>query len=169
MKLEYIVAVAIRLFAIVIAISALRNIVTSGPYFYQQGWQITSYAYISLMVLLVFLSLYLWFFPIAITKKLLSFQKLPGTENQSASYEQIQAVAFTTLGIYLLFYVVSDVVHWATILFISFRDSSIPIGLSIDQKAQMVATVIELIFVLYLLLGTNGIINLLHRLRYGKY
>ena len=169
MKLEHIVALIIRLFAIVIAIYALHNGVTDGPYFYQQGWHITSYAFVSLMLLLVLIAIYLWFFPLTVTNKLLSFQKHSHSEKQPINYEQFQFVAFTLLGIYLLFNVVSDVIYWATILFISFRDSNIPIELSLDQKGQIIATVIELIFVLFLLLGTNGIIRLLHKLRYGKH
>lgn len=169
MKLEHIVAVAVRLFAIVVAIFALRNGVSSGPYFYQQGWHITSYAYISLMALLVLFAVYLWFFPLSVTNKLLSFKKKDEVEDQTVSYEQIQFVAFTILGIYLLFHVVSDIVYWAVIFTVSMRDSNIPVEISLDQKGQMFATVIEFIFVIYLLLGANGIIKLFHRLRYGKY
>ena len=167
MKLEYIVALAVRLFSIVVAIYALSNLVTIGPYFYQQDWHITTYAYVSLMVLLVLIAIYLWKFPLTVTRKLIPFEKHIDTESQQVSYEQIQLVAFTVLGLYLLFNVVSDIIYWSTILFISFRDSNIPVEISIDQKGQMVATVIELIFVLFLLLGSKGIIKLLHRLRYG--
>jgi hypothetical protein len=168
MNLKHIVALIVRLFSMVIAIYALQKGVTDAPYFYQQGWHITSYAFVSLMLLLVLIAIYLWLFPLTVTNKLLSFQKYSGTESQSVSYEQFQFVAFTLLGIYLLFNVVSDVIYWATILFISFRDSNIPIELSLDQKGQIVATAIELIFVLFLLLSTNGIVKLLHKIRYGK-
>ena len=119
-------------------------------------------------VVAVFDCLYLWLFPLSFTNKLLSFQKQSDTESQPVNHDQIQIVAFSVLGIYLLFHVVSDFIYWATILFVTFRDSNIPVQISLEQKGQMIATVFELIFVVYLLLGTNGVIKLLHRFRYGK-
>ncbi len=102
-------------------------------------------------------------------KQAIIIPKKNDKEHQPISYNQVQFAAFTVLGIYLLFHVVSDIVYWATILFVTFRDSSVPIQISLEQKGQMFATVIEFIFVCYLLLGTSGIIKLIHRLRYGKY
>lgn len=168
MKLEHIVGLAVRLFSIVLVLYALRNAISFFPYYYEQGWQAEAYAYLALMIFFLFLALFLWHFPLTIAKRFVSFKDSGENCVTSATAEQLQIVGFTTLGIYLLFHVLSDVVYWLSILVISNRNKSIPSEISTDQLSNMIATGIELIFVLFLLLGANGITQLLHKLRYGK-
>ena len=68
---------------------------------------------------------------------------------------------------YLLFYGVSDVVYWGVILFISQRNPELLMEISPEQKGLMASTIIELIFALFLLLGSDRIVELLRRFRYG--
>jgi len=112
---------------------------------------------------------FFWYFPLTVATKLVNFRGAGGTEVSKASAEQIQLIGFTVLGLYLMFYVVSDIVYWISILIISGRDSIIPIEISADQKALMVATIIEFIFASYLLLGSKGIARLIRKFRYGKH
>lgn len=168
MKLEHIVGLAVRLFSIALAIYALRNGITLVPYFQEQDWQLASYSYLALMACLLLIALYLWFFPLTIAKRLVSFKEPGQADVGSATAEEVEVIGFTILGLYLLFNVLSDLVYWGSIWFISSRNRDIPIELSLDQVSLMVATGVELIFVLFLLLGSKGISRLLRRFRYGE-
>lgn len=168
MKLEHIVALAVRLFAIAVAIYTLRTGISLVPYFYDQEWVGASYSYAGLMLTLFLISVGLWMFPLTIARRLVAFREPGEVDVKSASVDQIQTIAFSVLGLYLLYYVLSDIVYWGFILFISLRDNVIPIELSINQIGLILATVVELIFVLFLLLGARGIVMLLRKFRYGE-
>jgi len=167
MKLEHIVALAVRLFSIAVAIYALRNAISLVPYFQEQGWGTASYAYLALMVGLLLLSVYLWYFPLTVSSRLVTFKGDGIAEAKSASAKEIQDVGFTILGMYLLFNVISDVTYWLTIWFIGNRNSNIDVTPTADQISSMIATGVELVFAVTLLLGAAGITRLINKLRYS--
>jgi len=167
MKLEHIVALAARLFALAVAIYALRNGISLVPYFQEQGWETASYAYLVLMVGLLLLSFYLWYFPLCVTSRLVTFKGDGVTEATSASAKEIQAVGFTILGMYLLFNVISDIVYWLTIWFIGNRNINIDVTPTADQISSIIATGVELVFAVTLLLGATGITRVINKLRYS--
>jgi hypothetical protein len=138
------------------------------PYFYDQEWEGASYSYAGLMLTLLLLSVGLWMFPLTIARGLVAFRDPGDVEVKSANADQIQTIAFSVLGLYLLYHVLSDIVYWGFILFISLRNNAIPIEISIEQIGLMLATAVELIFVLFLLLGARRIVTLLRKFRYGE-
>ena len=168
MKLEHIVALAVRLFAIALAVYALRNGISLVPYFHDQEWQIASYAYAALVACFLLLAIYLWYFPLTVSRRLVAFREPGEADIGSATSDELQIIGFTILGIYLLFYVLSDVIYWGFIWFISNRNQGVPIELSLEQVASMLSTAIELVFVLFLILGAKGIVRLIRKLRYGR-
>ncbi|HFD31944.1 MAG TPA: hypothetical protein ENJ28_04425 [Gammaproteobacteria bacterium] len=167
MKLEHIVALAVRLFAIAIALYAIRDGASFIAMFLEQERQTASYLFGAVMALLIFLAIVLWMFPLTVARGLVKFREPGDVDITSASAQQIQVVGFTILGIYLLFFVVSDVFYWMVIWFVSQRAHELP-ELSLDQIARMVATVVELIFVLFLIFGAGGIARALRKFRYGN-
>ncbi len=167
MKLEQIVALAVRLFAIVVAIYAIRNGVSMSSFFYNQGWSGESYIYAGVMASLIVISIGLWKFPLTVARGLVKFREDKEADETSINAEQIQVVGFTILGLYLLFGVISDLVYWGVIWFVAQRNTDIPIEINLDQKALMVSTFFELVFVLFLLLGASMISKILQRARYG--
>ena len=167
MILDDIVALAVRLFAVVLAIYALRNGVSLVPFFHEQGWQSSSYFLAAIMVVLLILAVVLWKFPLAVARGLVGFRNRGEAEVVSTNAEQIQVVGFTVLGMYLLFYVVSDVVYWGSILLIGQRNPELLLEVTPEQKGLMAATIIEFIFALFLLLGANRIVDLIKKFRYG--
>ena len=167
MRLEHIVGLAVRLFSIVLAIYALRNGVSLVPYFQEQGWNAALYSYLALMVGLLLVSIYLWYFPLTVSSRLVAFRGEGATDAGSASSSEIQTVGFTVLGMYLLFNVVSDIIYWLTILFIGNRNNNVDFSLSADQISGMVATCVELVFSVALLLGASGITKTINKIRYG--
>ena len=166
MKLEHIVALAVRLFAIALALYAIRDGVSFFTFFLEQGRESVSYYYASGMLLLVVLAIILWKFPLTVARGLVKFREPGETELSSASDNKIQVIGFSILGLFLLFHVVSDITYWSVVWLVSQRSTSVP-ELSLDQIAQMVATAIELVFVLFLLFGARGISRYLHKWRYG--
>ena len=167
MKLEHIVALAVRLFAIAIAIYAIRDGLSYLVMFLGQEQQGVSFLFGGVIAVLLLLAIYLWLFPLTVARGLVKFREPGEAEITSASAHQIQVVGFTILGIYLLFYVVSDVFYWFVIWFVSQREHAVP-ELSLDQIASMISTFVELVFVLFLLLGASGISRALSKWRYGN-
>jgi len=167
MKLEHIVGLAVRLFSIALAIYVLRNGIALVPYFQAEHTQLLSYAYLFLMICLLLTALYLWYFPLTIAKRLVSFKEPGQADVASATADEVQVIGYTILGLYLLFDVLSDIAYWGFIWLVSSRNQDIPIELSLEQRSSVVATGVELVFVLFLLLGAKGISQLIRRFRYG--
>ena len=168
MKLEHIVALIVRLFAIALAVYALRNGITFVPYIYGQGGILQANIFAGVIVSFLIIAIVLWKFPLTVARKLVAFREPGNIEIESVSENQIQVLAVSVLGFYFLFYVVSDITYWFYIWLMSQRNSGIQIELSIDQKGQMVSTAIEFVFALFLLLGSERIAELLRKSRYGK-
>lgn len=167
MKLEEIVALAVRLFAIVLGLYALRNGVSFVSYFQAQELESASYYYAAGMVILFLAAVFLWKFPFTVSRGLVSFKELGAVEVKSATASQLEVAGFTILGLYLAFSVLSDLSYWAIVWLFSQRNPDVPIELSLEQVAGMVSTGVEFIFVLFLLLGVKRMRALLHRFRYG--
>lgn len=167
MKLEHVVALAVRLFAIALALYALKNGITTLPYFQEQEFEVASYLYILLMFGFLLLSIYLWFFPLTVSSRIATFEGNGVTEAASATANEIQVVGFNILGMYLLFNVVSDIVYWLTIWFIGNRNNNIDITPTASQISSMIATGVELVFAVALLLGASGITRVINKLRYS--
>lgn len=168
MKLEHIVGLAVRLFAIVLALYALRNVLSLVPYFYGQEWEGVAYFYATGMVVLFIVAVLLWKFPFTVGRGLVAFKEQGEVEVESATASQLEVAGFKILGLYLAFSVLSDVSYWAVIWFVSQRNPEVPVELSLEQIAGMVATAIEFIFVLFLLFGPKRMGELLRRFRYGR-
>ena len=166
--LEHIVALTVRLFAIVLGLFATREAVSMLPYVYEQGWHDITYLYASFSIFMVVAAIFLWYFPITITRGLIKFKEPGKTEINSATAEEVQIVGLSVLGIYLLFHVMSDIFYWGYIWLVSQRSTEIHMQLTNEQVGSIVATIVELFFVLFLLLGTKRVVGLLHTLRYGK-
>ncbi len=165
MKLEHIVGLAVRLFSIALAVYILRDAISLVPYFREQGWNSVSYSYLALMISLLFLSVYLWYFPLAVSKRLVTFREAEGPKASSVTAEEVQTIGFTILGMYFLFNVLSDVVYWLTVWFLSSRNHGIPMNSPWDQIPSIVTTGIEFVFALGLLFGASGLTKFIRKIR----
>ncbi|MCP3671162.1 MAG: hypothetical protein GY814_12160, partial [Gammaproteobacteria bacterium] len=158
MKLEHIVALAIRLFAIVLAIYAIRNGVSLVPHFAEQGWKVAAPIHAGIMVSLVVLAIALWWFPLTVAKGLVNFKEGANQDVCKVEPKVLEAAAYTVLGLYLLFGVLSDVIYWLFILLVTNRNPQMMIEITLEQKAAMVTTAVEFVFVLFLLLGSKRMV-----------
>lgn len=168
MKLNEILTLGIRLFAIALAIQAFRNLTGYLPYFYQEDFVELIYLDGLMIVGQLLICLGMWNYPQVVSSGLLSFQRSEQNILTKTSAEEIMAVGTTLLGIYLLFYVLSDFVYLISV-WLMFRDEhGTLLTLGSETSLQMIAVVFEFIFVLFLLFGKNRLIELVHKIRYGS-
>lgn len=168
MKLNEILSLGVRLFAIALAIQAFRNLTEILPYFYEEGFIELMYLDGLMIVGQLLICLGMWNYPQMVSSGLLSFQRSEQNILTKTSSEEIMAVGTTLLGIYLLFYVLSDSVYLISVCLMFRGERGTLLTLGSETSLQMIATVFEFIFVLFLLFGKNRLIGLVHKIRYGS-
>jgi len=70
------------------------------------------------------------------------------------------------LGVYFLYYVISDLASWGYFLVTIFTSSD-NVVLNLERKSAIFATFVELGISLLLILGSKRVVQLLKKLRYG--
>ena len=166
MKLEHIVALAIRLFALAIAYEAFKSVFTLfiNMRDINSGFAIT--AYVGTSISLVLLSLILWNFPTIVARKIANFPALDEKEINSDIADRLLQTGLIILGVYFFFYVISDFALWGILLVSMLQHNDLV--LSLDQKAAIFATFVELGLALGLTLGSKRVVQLIKSLRYGS-
>lgn len=110
-----------------------------------------------------FISIFLFKFP-----SLVADQIIVGSEGLSScefDFERLEIILIRVLGLLLCFYAISDLVfHVSNIVQFS-RVPAIQFPLSAYNYSYLIATVVEFIFALWLLMGTKGVIQVLNRIR----
>ena len=167
MKVELIVAVAIRLFAVVLGLYALRNGISFSAYLFEEGQAGSAYMYGALMAAVFIACIGLWRFPLTLARGLVPISEKHGEEAQQISSDQLLEVGLVLLGIYFLFGVISDIGYWISMLVMSSRDIDAPLTITLKQKALVLSTVVEAVLVMFLLLGKNRVLELFRKARYG--
>jgi len=168
MKPEHLVALGVRLFALGLAIFTLNNSIRIFAFFKIGQFNIGEIAYTGTMVSLAMLSLLLWKFPLVVARSITDFPKLNENELNDIKSDRLLHVGLIILGIYLLFNVFSDLVYWGIFWFSTQRDYSSEVVLTLEQKSSIFITLIQLVFVLFLILGSNKVITIAKKLRYGS-
>jgi hypothetical protein len=79
--------------------------------------------------------------------------------------EGLQVVAFGVLGLYLLFQVLSDFIFNFSVIFLNKQMHAVTNISDIETYSRIIATVAELFFALYLLLGAKRLSGLISSLR----
>jgi hypothetical protein len=164
MSKAQLLAIVIRFIAIYLVLEALTFIpmfVGMGEMRFLIDGSLNYVALIMLAVLLLLVILFLKPLPIA---KLI----MPGDANEKLDWNlninDIQAVAFSVLGLYLVANSLTDLAYW--IYFLTQLLQEHPGSeLTIEQKANIVELIIEFVVGLYLLFGSSGLQGLLIRFR----
>lgn len=169
MKPEHIVGLAVRLFAIVLGLYAIwRGISLIALYQGEQALQGAAVFEVAFSVSLVLVATLLWSFPLIVARRLIPFDSLADSKGREPKAKALEAVAYTVLGLYLLFHVISDSIYWGTIVLIANRNPDLSIEITLEQKAAMVSTAVEFLFVIFLIFGSRRLLEWFHRLRYGE-
>jgi len=167
MKLEHVLALAVRIFAIALIIQALKTAVNLIVFLKTSDSSFTSVAYFGTVVSLVLLAVILWKFPVLIARKIANFPTLDEAEISSVDSEKFLQTGLTILGIYFLYYVITDLFYWGYFLIASSRDPANPIELTLEHKSLIFSTFVELVIALFLIFGTKRVIQIINHLRYG--
>ena len=165
MHKEQIVGVAVRLFAVFLVIYVLRNASEIMPYLADSSPYKISVTFLFLIVLFPILAaVLLWLFPLTIAAKIIpdiKAKKPPKTLEGG----EIELVAFSILGLWVLTGAIPDIFHWGTFVYMVKNSEAARVELSPDNIGNIVATVVELVIGFWLLFSSKGIIGILRRLR----
>lgn len=147
MKSSHYLAIAVRIFSIVLFLYSLRQ--SSFLFQYLVDVSISerraSLLFVSGTTLIPFvIAVILWLFPVSVAKSIVKpevDQQIEPIQPQSAL-----TVLVLVIGLIAFYYAVVDSVFWLTLWHMSERStfSGTPLDLSTENKASMVATAIEL-------------------------
>jgi len=166
MTKEQVFGLAVKLFAIYLLVSGLRSITgviqiadhASG--FAGIWWVAGSYLFV-----FVCIALLLWFFPVTVARKLLpKDDRKP--EEKDISLKDIDIIAYSILGVWLLATTIPDVIYWILVMY-TLEHKGLIHYMSHARVANVVATTIQFIIGVWLLLGAKGLRGLIRKLRYA--
>ena len=112
----------------------------------------------------------LWFFPYTTASIILPKERVTSQEYKWNN-ENVLSCGLVILGVYFLYYVIVDVVYWVYIMNypVTTTYGSVteytPKNLSPNDRALIVATVVELFLSVFLIFGANGISRLILKIR----
>jgi hypothetical protein len=160
-KPEHVVAIALRLFAIALTLYTVSSFVGSAWVFLASGSNNgASVLVVVVTVLMLAVAFLLWRFPLWIASKLVRFNDSINKISSSISVDELQTMAFTVLGIYLLLKGLTAGIYWV-FLFNALR------GYDIDarQWASMLMTIAEILLACFLVFGAKGLTVLISKVR----
>jgi hypothetical protein len=166
MNKEEIVAIAVRLFAIALALYGLRSLTGMAMYYNQVVASESAYLFAGLALSIFGAAILLWIFPLTVARKIIP-RSNPDSEAGNWSYEGILTCGFIILGIFFLYHAISDSTYWFYIWKLSESLEGNPVKLNADDLANIYATIAEFIFTMILIFGSKGLASLLVKLRYA--
>jgi hypothetical protein len=168
MRLLEITAIGIRLFGILLFLKLLND-VTGWLTVYGPGYASGDNVEINSLVILLYcipivLSLVFIKFPVSIAKLI-----VPVTSSSSPELESdgktIQYAGLTLLGVYVLTYAIPNLVYYVISIFI-IVNSRADLGESqYSYVINLISTLVELGIGVYLILGVNGLVKFISKLR----
>jgi hypothetical protein len=162
MSREDIVAVAVRLFAVFLAVTAVRfaYYALTAPDLRTDGLAV---ALLFTAIFPLVAATFLWVFPLSLSHKLLPAMRTPTTPLTFES-QPLMEVGCTILGLWLLAVAFSDALYWSTYLYASSRQGAFHTP-SPDDMGAIIATLGELVIGLWVLFGYRGIVGAIRRFR----
>ncbi|KZZ45712.1 hypothetical protein A3759_09005 [Thalassolituus sp. HI0120] len=152
-------AIGVRLFAIALAVSAIKNsyyfiqavIENFGGFNHWPSWFITS------VIVPIAFTVILWRFPLLVSHKIIK-PELDDKLNPLTVQAFVQ-VMVAGLGLYFLFYAMVDVIYYLTLFWLSNQpaDPDAFMYMNSDTKANIVATAIELLVSAFILFKCRSI------------
>jgi len=160
-KPTHIIAIIIRLFALILFLKSFEGVLAlvllndpisaTGSYL----------PYYSISFLGFIFSIILWYFPFLVSNKIYSIEHSE-TSNKKLSLNELYSLGFILLGVFLLFHAVSDTFYWFIYFLIDNTRS-----INVEDKANMITTVLQFIMSLFLIFRFQGFISLIrnHRVK----
>jgi hypothetical protein len=162
---EQVVGLAVRLFAIFLALYTLRQTGSLVVFARMSPPDYASLATVGVVTLILLLvAILLWVFPLTVAGNLIPNIK-PERQTGKLDGGSIEVVAFTVMGLWVLASAIPDTFYWAVF---AYRIKAMGVGspgLTPDHIGYMVATAVELAIGLWLLFGSKGLIGIIRRAR----
>jgi len=163
---EDIVAVASRLFALFLLITAIRlgttMVAASGTF--SSGWTLALFL-LAIFLPIAAIAALLWFFPLPVARKLLPAMREPQPSVGVGSQTALD-LGLTVIGFWVLSTAFTDAIYWLALL-VQTHNAPIPVELDPTQKASLAATIGELAIGMWCVFGSRGLTNLVTRVRYA--
>jgi len=161
------VAVAARLFAVYIAFQVVLQLPVGAQTLSQDQDMVWAGLYVLALLVSLALCAFLWFFPLTIARKLLPVMKEPRSD-QAINASVGLSLGLTLIGIWFLGDGTIGAVYWlALIVRTKQHVEQLDFEWSPEQLASMASTVFEVAVGACLVLGSTGLRQLIHRLRYA--
>jgi len=166
MNPNQLIALAVKLFAIWLFLYTIRQLVTITYVFQTSGFDLPQLMFVLFCILMLTITVFMWFFPFSVSKKLSTFPA-EFVEEQAWTSDEVYGVGFVLIGILLLFFAFSDAVYWVYHVIWFYDQGGSSQGLGLEAKSAIFATLMELVFAIGLILGSKGLTKLIYRIRYG--
>lgn len=148
MKLHYYVGIGVRLFAVVlflISINQLVYLIENIFYGTVQGMDASALVSAAIYTPWLIGAVFLWMFPLSVAKRIVPPEAQ--LKPEAISPVAILSVLVSAIGLFLLYRSIMDALYWATFWNISNSQANVgyPVRLSPEHKASIIATGIEFI------------------------
>lgn len=168
MKLEYLVAIGVRLFAIGLAVNVLRSLSLVPTYLNDSTSHSELIVFYVTTAAFALLALMLWVFPLIVARKIGAFPPQDPDALKDDAYHRLLEVGLILVGIYLLYFAIADAAYWIYLI----RHSADMVeaygeypGLTPANTASIVYTAVEFVLAIFLILGHRGVARLVWKVR----
>lgn len=168
MSPNQIVAVLVRLFAVGLAIYALRIATETVAFSWEVGESNIPLYALAVLGVSIFLAALLWSFPRFFSAKLLGSVNVK-KDPETLTTESALSVGFVLMGALLLYWAIADTVYWlAFYRQLDAMDAAfVTEQVGAANMAAIFSTAAEFLMAVVLLLGNKRLSRLAYRLRYG--
>lgn len=160
MKSSHYLAIAVRLFAVVLFVYGLRQLspffelITRGTV---SGVTVSAFFVLAVSIIPMLLSVILWFFPLSISNSILK----PEMNREVAPLSQGDwlIVILIGVGLYTLYYGIVDLIYWLYFLHMSVKNYLVEpsLAMSGEDKANLAISFLEVAASLFLILKSKTI------------
>ena len=167
MNIEKLVAVFVRIFAVALGIYLAFMAISWIPFLMMEPFNKTGYFVLLACFIALLIAIYCWVFPNVVARKLISAESHDEVKMTAITAEELQIVAFTTLGLFLLYDVLAEITYWSLRYYrASLVDNPYQGMNERSNFPEMLAFIIvKVVFVITLLFGRKGITKLLLKIR----
>ena len=158
MKLHHYFAVGLKLFSIVLfiyGVSYLSPLIEIYKFGSVNGVQADVTYYLVNFGLIIFVSGLLWLFPVTAAKCVLGTQQNQNVE--PIPKQDVMAIVIIGIGLYVFVWGTVDIVYWCSYMYLSSNIPPSPEYPDIDSKSNIVATIVQLVLGLSLILKSKSL------------
>lgn len=167
MNREDIAVVALRLFLLLMIFQLIAGIPGGLQSAQELGDPLSRAVFAAYVVLSLVLYAFLWIFALFVARKLLPVMREPRS-NIPVDSSIALSLGLTLIGIWFLASGLIDLSYWLTLLLKFQQAGEQPFPWAPVDRANFVATLVQIALSIWLILGNAGIRRLIFKFRYGE-